>query len=356
MHLIPPELPLPLTVPPPTLSSADRVQGCGQADGGDAARAGNTQHARAPPAASLNTVIVTHPELSLSTRFLSQLTRQLSQFQSQLSSFAASHKAAINANPILRYQFHLACTSIGVDPLTSHRSLFSSLLSLGDLYYTLAVHIVECTMVTRAVDGGIMGMHELLAMLYRKTKQRVSEADVRQAVERMGVLGGGFALVDVGGGRVMVRSVPQQLDVDEMHVLSWLNTRRTAGRYTVTEAASGLHWSRRRVDEVTRRMLQAGLLWLDAASSDEKEDEYWYTTTAIHAALDRSSHPLELHCTATDVTCCTLIALAGSTRCSWSRWDKQATAMMGTNELRVGLELPAFAKAAAAVVQVVEWA
>ena len=205
---------------------------------------------------------------------LYQLTRQLTLFQSQLSSFAASHKAAINANPILRYQFHLACTSIGVDPLTSHRSLFSSLLSLGDLYYTLAVHIVECTMVTRAVDGGLMGMHELLAMLYRKTKQRVSEADVRQAVERMGVLGGGFALVDVGGGRVMVRSVPQQLDVDEMHVLSWLNTRRTAGRYTVTEAESGLHWSRLRVEEVTRRMLQAGLLWLDAGSGG-KEDEYW---------------------------------------------------------------------------------
>ena len=215
----------------------------------------------------------------------SQLTRQLGQFQSQLSSFAASHKAAINANPILRYQFHLACTSIGVDPLTSHRSLFSSLLSLGDLYYTLAVHIVECTMVTRAVDGGLMGMHELLAMLYRKTKQRVSEADVRQAVEKMGVLGGGFALVNVGGGRVMVRSVPQQLDVDEMHVLSWLNTRRTAGRYTVTEAEAGLHWSRRRVEEVTRRMLQAGLLWLDAGGA-EKEDHYWYNTathTHTHA-------------------------------------------------------------------------
>lgn len=203
----------------------------------------------------------------------------MSQFQSQLSSFAASHKAAINANPILRYQFHLACTSIGVDPLTSHRSLFSSLLSLGDLYYTLAVHIIECTMVTRPVDGGLISMHELLAMLYRKTKQRVSEADVRQAVQRMGVLGGGFALVDVGGGRVMVRSVPQQLDVDEMYVLSWLSTRRTAGgRYTVAEAETGLHWSRRRVDEVTRRMLQAGLVWVDAASGDGKEDEYWYTT------------------------------------------------------------------------------
>ena len=206
---------------------------------------------------------------------LEQLTRQLSQFQSQLSSFAASHKAAINANPVLRYQFHLACTSIGVDPLTSQRSLFSSLLSLGDLYFTLAVHIIECTLVTRAVDGGLMSMHELLAMLHRKTKQRVSEADVRQAVQRMGVLGGGFALLDVGGGRVMVRSVPQQLDVDEMRVLSWLNARRTAGRYTVTEAESGLRWARLRVSEVTRRMLQAGLLWLDAGDGGAKEDEYW---------------------------------------------------------------------------------
>ena len=204
-----------------------------------------------------------------------QLTRQLTQFQSQLSSFAASHKSAINANPILRYQFHLACTSIGVDPLTSHRSLFSSLLSLGDLYYTLAVHIIECTLVTRAVDGGLIAMHELLAMLHRKTKQRVSEADVRQAVQRMEVLGGGFALVDVGGGRVMVRSVPQQLDVDEMHVLSWLSGRRSASRYTVSEAEVGLRWSRLRVNEVTRRMLQAGLVWLDAGDSEAKEDEYW---------------------------------------------------------------------------------
>ena len=103
---------------------------------------------------------------------MSQLSAQLSLFQSQLSAFASQYKHDITANPVLRYQFQQMCSSIGVDPLASNKGFWSSLLGVGDYYYELALQIAEITITSRAVNGGVMTMDE---MLIRLTKQRAKQ-------------------------------------------------------------------------------------------------------------------------------------------------------------------------------------
>lgn len=46
-----------------------------------------------------------------------------------------------------------------------------------------------------------------------KNKQAIDESDIRQAVRKLSVLGGGFQVVDIGG-EAYVRSVPGELDQD----------------------------------------------------------------------------------------------------------------------------------------------
>ena len=208
------------------------------------------------------------------------MTAQLKVFQSQLSSFALQHRASINANPVLRYQFHLMCTSIGVDPLSSHRSLLSSVLRLGDFYYTLALHIAEACMVTQPYNGGLISVSELLQRCRKKVVGRLSSQDVLTAVTKLHCLGGGWAVVELSGaggggdGGKMVLSVPSELSVDEVAVLRWVSG--AGGRWTVRGMGEGLRWERRRVEDVTRRLVGSGMAWVDAgAGAGEEEAEYW---------------------------------------------------------------------------------
>ena len=133
---------------------------------------------------------------------LEALTAQLQLFQSHLSSFALHHRSAINANPILRYQFHSMCTSIGVDPLSTQRSLLSSVLHLGDFYYTLALHLAETCILTQPSNGGLISLPELLTRLRRKVpgSPRLSVQDVLTALSKLECLGGGWG-GGGGGGR-----------------------------------------------------------------------------------------------------------------------------------------------------------
>ncbi|KAH8150267.1 uncharacterized protein LAJ45_05478 [Morchella importuna] len=148
---------------------------------------------------------------ALQKSHIDQLTTQLSVFQSQLSHFARTHAADIRSNPAFRHEFARMCAAIGVDPLASSSgkkgSFWAELLggSVGDFYFELAVRVVEVCRRTRGENGGGRG-------------EGVGEEDVLRAVEALKPLGSGFAVVAVGR-RLMVRSVPRELNRDQATVL-----------------------------------------------------------------------------------------------------------------------------------------
>ena len=86
------------------------------------------------------------------------------------------------------------CVAIGVDPLASTKGFWAELLGIGDFYYELSVQIVEICMATRARNGGLLLLDELLARLRRKrgrSAQRISEDDVSVAIQKIACLGNG---------------------------------------------------------------------------------------------------------------------------------------------------------------------
>jgi len=94
-----------------------------------------------------------------------QMKLQINDFKSKLEQFAIQHKSEIQNDPAFRAKFHGMCASIGVDPLTSRKGVWSDLLGVGDFYYELAVRIIEICVATRPMNGGIISLEELVATL-----------------------------------------------------------------------------------------------------------------------------------------------------------------------------------------------
>lgn len=59
------------------------------------------------------------------------------------------------------------CANIGVDPLASSKGFWANLLGVGDLYYELAVQIIEICLATQNVNGGLISLTELLNRIRR---------------------------------------------------------------------------------------------------------------------------------------------------------------------------------------------
>lgn len=105
---------------------------------------------------------------ALSAERARQMKLQVSAFKSKLEQFAVKHKKEIQSDPAFRAKFHAMCATIGVDPLTSKKGVWSDLLGVGDFYYELAVRIIEICVATRPINGGIMSLRELLPVLQTK--------------------------------------------------------------------------------------------------------------------------------------------------------------------------------------------
>lgn len=97
-----------------------------------------------------------------------QMKLQLESFKQKLEEFAIRHKKEIQRDPAFRAKFHAMCASIGVDPLTSRKGVWSELLGVGDYYYELGVRIIEVCVSTRPMNGGIISLNELVDALGKR--------------------------------------------------------------------------------------------------------------------------------------------------------------------------------------------
>lgn len=97
-----------------------------------------------------------------------QMRAQMKAFQAHLEAFAHAHKDSIQNDPAFRAQFHKMCATIGVDPLTSRKGIWSELLGVGDYYYELAVRAIEVCVATRGINGGFLALDELVRALRKK--------------------------------------------------------------------------------------------------------------------------------------------------------------------------------------------
>ncbi|KAI0918496.1 hypothetical protein AcW1_009624 [Taiwanofungus camphoratus] len=195
------------------------------------------------------------------------LHAQLAQFRSALAHYAATHRDSIRNDPSFRLAFQRMCASIGVDPLAGPRKggWWAEMLGMGDWQYELGVQIVDVCVSTRERNGGLIEMSELVRLV---SKLRgvgggvIMEDDVMRSIKTLKPLGAGYEVIDVGGGKKMVRSVPKQLDADQAVVLAI--AQEEGGRVSDEVLVARRGWTHKRARAALDNMLlRDGLCWLD---------------------------------------------------------------------------------------------
>lgn len=173
------------------------------------------------------------------------------------------------------------CAPLGIDPLSSKKGFWTGLLGMGDYYHELAVQVAEVCYASRSRNGGIMSLAHVQSRLSKRTTRLgrslaisnrdknvlVSSSDIIVAIQKLGKLGGGFRLVEVGQ-TVMVVSIPTELDQDHMHVMELACNRENGDEaalayVTTRQIQDSMGWSKERSERVLEMLLQQGMVWLD---------------------------------------------------------------------------------------------
>jgi ESCRT-II complex subunit VPS22 len=187
----------------------------------------------------------------------------MEKFRSSLTEFAIKHRSRINEDPIFRQQFHQMCLSVGVDPLASNKGFWADLLGVGDFYFELAVKIVEITVQSRSLNGGVMNVQEILKILNKNTadeRNKIVKEDILRSIDKVKILGSGFRLTNIRQSSFII-SVPMEINVD--HEILMEVAQSNGGMFSF-ELLQSIHgWPKERFDYMVNPLLQEGMIWVD---------------------------------------------------------------------------------------------
>ncbi|KAF8273724.1 EAP30/Vps36 family-domain-containing protein [Lactarius quietus] len=205
----------------------------------------------------------------LSNTQVDNLHAQLDHFRTALTHFATHHRMIS------------MCASIGVDPLAGPRrgGWWEEALGLGDWQSELGVQIVDVCVSTRDRNGGLIELSELVRLVSHLRGLEggaITEEDVVRSIQALKPLGAGYEVLDFGdGGRKMVRSVPKELNEDQMVVLAI--AAEQSGRVDEELLIRRNAWTEERARAVLSNMLlRDGTCWLDEQDGpDGMGRAYW---------------------------------------------------------------------------------
>src|SRR5699024_3687590 len=114
--------------------------------------------------------------------------------------------------------------NVGVDPLHSSTNFWTKMLGVGDIYYELAVQVVEICMALNHRTGGVMDINELYQRLLRsrkassKSEADISVDDIERAIEKIAILGNGIQLIKCKNTS-LVHSLSSEVNMDQNEVI-----------------------------------------------------------------------------------------------------------------------------------------
>lgn len=221
---------------------------------------------------------------SISASQLTSLEASLASFREALLTFSRQHRADIRADPAFRHQFTRMCSVLGVDPLSGPATAtgkasggFWGGLGLGEWSYELCVQVVDVCVSTRAGNGGMIEMKDLIRRVGKMRgydtatssgtggQGEISKEDVTRAIGLLKPLAG-YTVVPIGGIE-FVRSVPRELDTDQSTLLVIAAT--TGGRLTETRIKRQVGWTDVRARQALEdSVMREGLGWVDEQDSE----------------------------------------------------------------------------------------
>ncbi|KAI2803775.1 hypothetical protein RDWZM_001881 [Blomia tropicalis] len=209
---------------------------------------------------------------------LTKLSQQMEVFREKLQEFAIKHKKDIRKDPNFRRAFQTMCANVGVDPLHSSSNFWTKMLGVGDIYYELAVQVIEICIALNHQTGGVMPIDELYSRLIRSRKaSSKSEADIAiddivRAIEKISALGSGIQVIKCKD-TYLVYSLSREVDLDQNEVIKL--AQEYDGRITAIQLIDKLKWSINKSEKVLNNLTMEGIVWVDVPKP-EADKIYWF--------------------------------------------------------------------------------
>ncbi|GAA5925588.1 hypothetical protein JCM3775_001449 [Rhodotorula graminis] len=251
---------------------------------------------------------------SLAAQQSASLSSQLATFQAALSTFSSQHRAKILSSPTFRSHFSQLCAELGVDPLGGGAKGLWDKIGVGDWYYALGVQVVDVCLRVRERSGGLVALDEVIREVVKlrggagggagggggagkgggkkgaggaatttttTSEATITEADVQRAIEALEPLGCGYAILSVGGKKV-VRCSPGGLDRDSLVVVEAASangrgavTRDDVQAFTARDDKGAGPWDLDRVERALEKaLMDDGMVWLDEQPGSSKREYY----------------------------------------------------------------------------------
>jgi len=204
---------------------------------------------------------------------LEKLTGQMSEFKTNLERFAAKYKSDIRKSGEFRRHFQQMCAITGVDPLRSSANFWVKLLGVGDLYYELAIQIVEIFLSTSNRNGGVMSIEELhKRVLASRKDDSITSEDILEAIKKLEVLGSNIRAVKTKSSYV-IQSTPAELNSDHIEITRLAHS--AGGHFSESELVSQLDWTSERTSKAINELIMEGIIWVDNQGLSG-ETLYWF--------------------------------------------------------------------------------
>eukprot|EP00760_Papus_ankaliazontas_P024753 PhM_4_TR241/c0_g1_i1/m.104828/K12188/SNF8, EAP30; ESCRT-II complex subunit VPS22 len=203
----------------------------------------------------------------------------------RLTQYVREHGTEIHRSPALRMKFKEMCDRLGVDLLTSQKSVIGSVLGLGSFYYEVAVLAIEHCVLTRSQNGGVVPLDDLARRISRAGRV-VSESDVVYSLSKLECLGPGYVVRLLGSRRYILPGTDLTSDTTTALEAAAASSSSTFGCPSLTVADLGIRtgWSAERRERALEALLRDGVVWLErrcesnspSSSSSSVVHVYWF--------------------------------------------------------------------------------
>lgn len=99
-------------------------------------------------------------------------------------------------------------------------------------------------------------------------------------MKKLKVLGHGFELIALGGGRFLIQSVPGELSMDDARLLQLGEEAETHVSHELI--ADQLRWDEQRIERILDRLVKDGRVWVDDQCSDGTT-QYWFPSLFLES-------------------------------------------------------------------------
>lgn len=196
---------------------------------------------------------------------LDSLTNVCNDLQESLKTFIKKHKKNINQDPEFRLKFLEMCSLLDVDPLCSNNGYWSKILGLSSFYTELLMKILEISINTRFVNGGLCRINTILSIL--SVKYNINTQDIKRAVEMSKIFGESSARILSIGGETFVVTSSINMNTDHIKVLDFASKVKRG--ISIQDVSSELNWTRERSFTILNFFIQQQVAWIDLNMQNE---------------------------------------------------------------------------------------